>query len=519
MRASHRPGWWLFVLALGVYVLSAGGSLTTTDAVQAFDTTRNLVEHGSIAMSDDVAAGAEALRGRDGRYYSPFGIVQTLVNVPFYLAGRLAVTATGLRLGKPDTVPKAAVAMAQTVVGAVIVWQIFRLGAAVTGAPGAALFAALTFAFGSILWPYARFGFNQPIACAALTAAVHTAWLAVRRSEPRWFAAAGLWISAALLTRHEVGLALLPMAIWLWWAGRPAWAERRARLIAFTPMLGIGLLVWLGLNAYRFGNPLDTGHLRDPVPGFGSPILEGLAGLAFSPSTSLFLYSPVAALGLAGLCGPLWRRDRATAAWLLAIVVLFTLFYASLGNWIGGRSYGSRYLVIVLPILAIGWTALLAALSSRSRRVIGGLVLGLGVIVQLPGVLVDYAKVSQAAAADRGGFSTADRQWAWDAAPLVLNARTLPEAVLRNVAYVLGGQPVPEVAAPADAGDRSFSQQFAFSLDFWWLYLFYMGVLPRWGVFVILAGGVVAAAVCLARLQPLAVLGRAGGYAKVTGTG
>ena len=75
-------GRWLFVLALSVYVFTAGGSLTTTDAVEAFDITRNIVEHGSIAMSDSLA-GAEALRGSDGRFYSPFGIVQSLYNIPF----------------------------------------------------------------------------------------------------------------------------------------------------------------------------------------------------------------------------------------------------------------------------------------------------------------------------------------------------------------------------------------------------------------------------------------------------
>jgi hypothetical protein len=482
-------GRWLFALTLGVYMLTAGGSLTTSDAVQAFDLTRNLVEHGSIAISEDLVAGAEALRGPDGRYYSPFGIIQSIVNVPFYLAGKAATRIAGVQIGKPDTVPKAAVALAQTLVGAVVVWQIFRLCLAVTGAAGVSLAAALTFAFGSVLWPYSRFGFNQPIACAALTAAVHTAWLAARRSQPRWSAAAGLWLGVALLTRHELALALLPVGAWLWWAGRPSGQERRTRLLAFLPPFGIALAVWLALNAYRFGNPLDTGHLRDPVPGFGSPVIEGLLGLAFSPSTSLFLYSPVAIFGLAGLAGPLWRRDRATAGWLVAIVALFTIFYASLGNWTGGRSYGSRYLVIVLPLLAVGWAALLAALDRRVRRTLAVSVLTLGVIVQLPGVLVDYAKVSQAASSGRGPFTSAERQWSWAASPLVLNARAAAHAVPANAAYLLGWKPVPAVARPANADDRGFSQQFAFSLDFWWLYLWYVGVLPRWGIVALLAAG------------------------------
>jgi hypothetical protein len=480
-------GRWLFVLSLSVYVLTAGGSLTSTDAVAAFDVTRNIVEHGSVALTDE-QLGTEALRGRDGRYYSPFGIAQSVFNIPFYLAGKTAASLTGLRLGKPDTVPKAAVALAQTLVGATIVWQIFGLSLAVTGAVGPSLAAALTFAFGSVLWPYARFGFNQPHACVALVGAVHAAWLAVRRSEPARFSRAALWLGVGLLTRHELGLAILPMAGWLWWSGSPSGDDRRRRLRAFVPMLLLGVGTWLAFNAIRFGNPLDSGHLRDTVPGFGSPIVSGLAGLLFSPSASLFLYSPVALFGLAGLFR-LWRRDRATAGWLLSLVLIFVLFYATLGNWIGGRSYGSRYLVIVLPFLAVGWAALLAAVPRRRRIVLAVAVLGVGIVVQLPGVLMDYAKVSQAAAAARGGFSTAERQWAWEAAPLVLNAAATLDAVPANVRYVMGLAPIPAVGTAPDADDRGFSQQFAFSLDFWWLYLFYMGALPRMGLLAVVTTG------------------------------
>jgi hypothetical protein len=242
-------------------------------------------------------------------------------------------------------------------------------------------------------------------------------------------------------------------------------------------------------NAIRFGNPLDSGHLRDPVPGFGSPLVSGLVGLLFSPGASIFLYSPVAACGLAGLAWSLWRSDRATSAWLLSLVVTFLCFYATLGNWIGGRSYGSRYLLIVLPFLAVGWAAWLASLARRTRRTLAGALLAAGVIVQLPGVLVDYAKVSQTAAASRGGPSTVERQWSWEAAPLVLNAQALVDAVPANVGYVLGWTPAPVVRAAGGPEDQSFSQQFAFSLDLWWLYLFYMGAVPRAGVLAVIALG------------------------------
>lgn len=480
-----RIGRWLFVLALSVYTFTAGGSLTTTDAVVTYDVTDNLVRHGSIAMSGNLL-GMESQRGADGRYYSPFGIGQSLYNIPFYLAGRAAIAATGLRAGRSDSVLKAAVAMGQTLVAAAIVWQTFRLALVVTGDVISATLAALTLAFASVLWPYARFGFNQPLACATLLAAVSHAYFSVRSHDPTHTARAGWWLAASLMTRHEMMLAAPPIAAWLLVAaGTPS--ERWRRLRFFAPGIVAGFSAWLAFNAWRFGNPFDSGLLRDPVPAIGSPILNGLAGLLFSPSTSLFVYSPVALAGLVGLTA-MFRRDRLGAILLLAVFATLLLFYASLGNWIGGRSYGSRYLLVVLPLLVVAWASVLASLERRARTV-AFLVIGLpGFVLQLPGVLADYAKVSQAAATERGGFTTAERQWDWHAAPLVLNTQALATAVPANLSYMTGRRPAPVIGTPAGDADRGFSQQLAFSLDFWWLYLFYLHGLSRTIMWVIVGG-------------------------------
>jgi hypothetical protein len=213
------------------------------------------------------------------------------------------------------------------------------------------------------------------------------------------------------------------------------------------------------------------------VTGFGSPIVPGLLGLLLSPSASVFLYSPVALAGAVGLVY-LARRDRRAALFLASLIVLFIGFYATLGNWLAGRSYGSRYLVVVLPYFAVGWAAWLAALTPRARRGAFLAVAGLGLVLQLPGVLIDYAKVSQAAGAVQRPFTTEERQWRWEASPLVMNTRALVRALPENASYVTGRRAVPPVTGAAGEGDRSFSQQFNFSLDLWWLYLHYLGVLP-----------------------------------------
>jgi hypothetical protein len=371
--------------------------------------------------------------------------------------------------------------LGQVLVGAAVVWLIFNLSLAVTGDEYASALATLTAAFGTVLWPYAKFGFNQPLACATLAAAVTGVLTGVKYRKPARTAMGGVWLAASLLTRHEMAIAALPLGLWIVFAA----GDVRARVkhtLAFLPGVVAGVGAWMALNVVRFGNPLETGYLRDTTPGFGSPVISGLAGLLFSPAASVFLYSPVVLLGVIGLI-QLWRRDRTTAMLFWSLILVFVAFYATLGNWMAGRSWGSRYLVVIVPYLMVGWAVLLASLERKWRAMAMVLATTVGVLVQLPGVVVDYAKVSQAAA----GVPTVERQWNWEASPLLLNARAMATAVPANVEYVAGFRPVPRIARPAGADDRGFSQQFAFSLDLWWLYAFYLGLVPRIGVAIVLA--------------------------------
>ena len=50
-------------------------------------------------------------------------------------------------------------------------------------------------------------------------------------------------------------------------------------------------------------------------------------------------------------------------------------------------------------------------------------------------------------------------------------------AVPDNVRRLALGERAPAVVLRADDDDRDFSRQFDFSLDFWWLYLYYFGVI------------------------------------------
>jgi hypothetical protein len=466
---TARAGWMVLALALCVYIATTGGSMATD--IMSYEVTKGIVEHGTVAMSYDVFQ-MEAHRGVDGRYYAPYGLAHAVYSIPFYVIPRLVERATRLEFRRPEALTKAGFVVGSAVAAALTVWIAFFFALRLSDDLRAAVRTALVLGFGTLLWPYAKFGFSAPLATACVLAGVSGVWVGTRLNRPVALVLGGAGIGAALLVRVELGLLCLPIAAWLAMESSPDWrlAGRRGLLVGVPVVLAV--LVTLYYNEIRFGNPLDNGYLRDDTAGFG-PIWVGLAGLLLSPGRSVFLYSPVTGAGLAAL---LWlvRRDRGTALLLGGAFLVMLCFYSSLSHWDAERSYGPRYLLPVLPMLVMPlafWSGRHEPGDRLRALLLSGIVV-LSVLVQVPGVLVDFSKVGASSLV--GYPSWQERRWAWSASGLTLNTRASLAAVPENTRNLVTGTR-PEMKSPT-AEARDFSQQFAFSLDFWWVYLFYLRV-------------------------------------------
>ena len=114
------------------------------------------------------------------------------------------------------------------------------------------------------------------------------------------------------------------------------------------------------------------------------------------------------------------------------------------------------------------------------------------VLVQVPGVLVDYAKVRVDRA--RAGETVA-QDTRWSGTPLLLNTRATVTQVPRAVLQLAGLEPRPSV----NPRSPDLSMALSFSPDLWWLYLWYLDRLSRASLAAILAGLAGAAAFAFAR--------------------
>jgi hypothetical protein len=469
-------GAWIAAGTAALCLLTAGGSMTTTDAVVAFDLTQSLVERHSVATSRDLI-GNDAYRGADGRYYSPFGIAQSVWNIPFYEIGRAAAT----RIARPETaasIPKAVVTLGTIPAVALLAWCAFSLLLALGAAPLKAADTAMFLVFATPLWPYSGFGFNQPLAALLLWSAVLCA-VSARRGSRRAALLCGVLVGLAALTRHEMFLAA-PLLLAYAMTGRARIAGATAFVAGLAPMA----IAWGVYNWIRFGSALESGYMRDRVPGLGASGLAGAAGLLFSSYSSLFLYCPLVLLAAAGFVA-LWRRDRAALLLFVALFAAFFVLYASLANWMAGRSYGPRYLVPLLPalVLPLAWWRP----ATRATRIAAACVVALSIAVQVPGVLVDYSKVRVALA--RAGETVAqDRRWS--RAPLLLNTRATVDVVPPALASLVGARPIPRVPG----GVTNLNEALASTPDLWWYSLLCLGAIGR-GLAIAIASSLLAAAI------------------------
>ncbi len=152
--------------------------------------------------------------------------------------------------------------------------------------------------------------------------------------------------------------------------------HRRCGLAWFLimPIVIGGLLITY--NTRYFGNvtgglaQLETLHPQ--MHGVAGPwtgnLLEGAAGILFSPSRGLFVFSPWIALALAALPAFAPRlRPWPHVRYLLWSLIPFSLLLSKYSVWWGGHCFGPRYWTDAVPLFAILLGFALDWVRTRSR--------------------------------------------------------------------------------------------------------------------------------------------------------
>ncbi len=290
----------------------------------------------------------------DGRAYSNKAPGGSLLTLPVYAAARALV-------GPPSASTMRATLNAMRIAGATLpaillaIWLgvvARRLGcseARIRIAVTTLLFATPLLAYGLLFFAHALSAFT-----------LFGAWALLFASERRPMSdfGAGALIGLAVLSEYPSalpGATLIVCAI-------PA-----LRFAGLLRVIGGGLpfaLVLAVYNRLAFGSifSLSSGfesdaHLRELATrglfGIGLPSPEIFTSLLLDPSRGLFVISPVLLFAFAGIARARKALSRAGFIALLAVPAIILLTFAGYPNWFGGRTVGARYLVALLPFLAL----------------------------------------------------------------------------------------------------------------------------------------------------------------------
>lgn len=390
---SRSGGRWLTLTFLALYMLSTGGNLFISDGEVVFKTTAELVYARRIDLTPDPGL-PQIVPGRDGLFFSKYGLGMPLAAVPFFRLGGL-LAPIGATPAASDRILRLVTVSLNAVLGAAGVLLLFLIALPFGQRP--ALMVAVLYGLATPAWVYSKVFFSEPLLAACLLLATLATLRAVGRRAARrpgdaaeplaatylWALLAGGAAGYALLTKPMAGLALPAFGLFVALAGTASLRTRASRLACF----GLGALPLVALtlwhNWYRFGSLRDNGYGAEF---FSTPWFIGLYGLLASSGRGLLLYAPPTLLALAGLA-TLWRRDRALTLLVAGLIVPPLLLTARWWAWHGGWGWGPRLIMPYLPLLLLAAAALLS--SGRGWRWAWALLVA-GALVQLPGVAVDF---------------------------------------------------------------------------------------------------------------------------------
>jgi hypothetical protein len=336
------------ILALGFgygWLMQGGGSLQNAHyvlvkslAAGEASVTAALPEVGEVGTND--------LARYKGKLYSNKAPGFAAAVVPAYVALREA----GMRVTGDPARMLWALGLLGVVVPAVALLLLVRRAADLLE-PGYGTAAAVTLGLCTLVLPFATLFYSHLLSAFLVFAAFVLLYEERRAGRSlKLVGAAGLLVGLA--TTVEYPNAIAGAVLGLYALTRLPWISR---LLAYGAGFLAGIVPLLAYNQWAFGSPFSNSY--DVAGGradslFGSPSVDVSFELLLSRQGLLTL-TPVLVCALAGLASLVRRGARVEVGVIVAIALLYLAYDSAFYSPFGGFSPGPRYLLPVLPFLAL----------------------------------------------------------------------------------------------------------------------------------------------------------------------
>jgi hypothetical protein len=347
--ADRRVAIWLaFITFIACAWFHAGGGWNQN---AAFDLTRAIVERHTFAIDAYAGNTGDVSRFGGHLYANKAPGLSFLAAVPYALLR--AVESSDPSLPMLLTMNAYLCSLVVVALPAALIPALLFLFARRRGVDARwATIVALTTALGTQLLPYGT----------VMMIAVPSAMLLLFAFTSRHDVAAGLALGVATSMNYLCAPAIV------------AFALLRRRRVPFVAAALLPLAIVTIYQRIAFGSFVRTSiatmderfvNRRALFGIIELPSLEAAWGITFSPYRGLFFFAPVLLLSFAGAWFWFRRNERRGELAAIAFVALvFFTFNVTFNGWEGGFGIGARYLVPLIPLLAIAMLELRGRFAS-----------------------------------------------------------------------------------------------------------------------------------------------------------
>lgn len=380
----------LFLSLLATFALTSAGRIDIIDGQLRYEVAANWLDSGEPVLRDPALVGGILTVTTERGSYAVYNAGSSVTPMPLMLLSRLLPSHTIER-------DRFAFSMIGPIFGAAVA-ALLVLGYGMLGLSLARsiMWAAIT-SLSTLWWPGSVTVFDQNQHAFFLFTALLLAWHSGRSSSFGFAALAGC-IAGLLVTFQESYILLLPLI------GLPVLAKSPAtgtsaptlqqplerpdilRYLVFALFCGAGLVLFASFNYWRFGALLQPKRYDDPDVFSGNPV-AAFFSLLVSPGKSIFLFSPTVLLAFFGFRG-LFVRAPTLVVTIGGLTIVHLLVVIQVAFFGGDWCWGPRYLLILVPL----WALMFPFAPDRLRRQIVFATIGVGLVVQLMAISVDYQR-------------------------------------------------------------------------------------------------------------------------------